>query len=195
MARKTLAALVFLAGAVYETIAVAAVPAVECRNCTAGAQEEQLALSMPGLGIRFVYNFRNHSIRKFSVYLDAPNRFVTDAIPVEPQPALDGKVETPSGVAVRTLYEMSVDPGVLSIFREIDSLNSAYPSNAFSKQFRVDISNLGLTNGAIAPRSFDPRAIGWEYPNGEGFNFIERLTDRLGGSSSAGSVEAPGWGD
>lgn len=189
MVGKTLAGLVFLAGAIYGTAAGAAVPAVECRNCTTGAQEEQLALSTPGLGIRFVYNFRNHTIRKFKVYLDSPTNFVADAIPVEPQPIEGARVESPSGVAVRTLWEMSVDPDVLAVFREMDSLNSAYPNNAFSKQFRVDISNVGLTSGDVAPRYFDPQRIGWNYPSGEGFRFMERVNLLLGSSSGASSVD------
>lgn len=189
MVRNTLSCLVFLAGAVYGAAAGAATPAIECRNCTTGAQEEQLALSTPGLGIRFVYNFRNHTIRKFKVYLDAPTNFVTDAIPVEPQPTEGVRMETPSGVAVRTLWEMSVDPDVLAVFGEMDSLNTAYPGNAWSKDVRVDISNLGLTYGDTAPRNFDPQRIGWEHPSGESRRFMDRVTQLVGSVSSASSVD------
>jgi hypothetical protein len=169
--------------------ASAAVPAIECRNCTTAALEEQLALSTPGLGIRFIYNFRLHTIRKFKVHLGNPGNLVLDAIPVEPQPAGSGRVQTPSGVAVRTLYEMSVDPDVVVIFREMDALNTAFPGSAFSKQFRVDITRLGLTYGDVAPRYFDPQRIGWEYPSGEGFRFLERVSEMLGSSSTAPGVD------
>ena len=181
------AALVGLVGMVAASAAVAAVPAVPCNNCT-GAQEEQVALSTPGLGIRFVYDLEGNSIRKFKVYLDSPTNLVLDAVPVEPQPKEDARIQTPSGVAVRTLWEMSVDPDVLVIFAEMRSLNNAYP-NALSKQFRIDITNLGLTYGDQAPRYFDPQRIGWEYPGGESVRFLDRVTNMVGSLSQAASVD------
>lgn len=175
-----------LATAVFDGVAPAAAPAVECRNCS-GAQEEQRALSTPGLGVRFVYDLAGNSIRKFTVYLESPNHFVTNAIPVDPQPALDTKVHTPAGVAVRTLYEMSVDPDVVAIFNEMRDIYLSDPS-AFGKTHRIDISRLGLTRGEIAPRYFNPQAIAWEYPSGEGFEFLERVSDLMQGQGSAGGV-------
>lgn len=167
-------------------LALAAVPAIECRNCT-GAQEEQKALSTPGLGVRFIYDLPGNSIRKFTVYLDSPNQFIANAIPVEPQPTDGSRVQTISGVAVRTLFEMSVDPDVASIFNELHSIYAADP-NAFGKTHRVDISRLGLTYGDTAPRYFNPKAIAWEYPSGEGYRFIERINDLMEGASSSGTV-------
>ncbi|MBL8299640.1 MAG: hypothetical protein JNN30_14995 [Rhodanobacteraceae bacterium] len=187
MAKVMGAALVGLISIVASGIAGAAVPAVPCNNCS-GAQEEQVALSTPGLGIRFVYDLQGNSIRKFKVYLDVPTSIVLDAIPVEPQPTIDARVNTPSGVAVRTLWEMSVDPDVVAIFNEMKALNATYP-NAFSKQFRIDITNLGLTYGDVAPRYFDPQSIGWDYPSGEGFRFMDRVNDMLGGANSASTVD------
>ncbi|TDR46553.1 hypothetical protein DFR29_10385 [Tahibacter aquaticus] len=184
--KKFVAAVLCMAawGAIGE--ARAAVPAVACNNCSA-AQEEQLALSTPGLGLRFVYDLAGNSIRKFKVYLDVPNNFVLDAIPVEPQPTEGARVQTPSGVAVRTLWEMTVDSDVASIFSEMRAIHLIDP-NAFSKTHRVDISRLGLTHGAIAPRSFSPQAIGWEYPSGEGFEFLERVNELLSGRNSSAAV-------
>lgn len=166
----------------------AAVPAIPCNNCS-DAQEEQAALSAPGLGIRFIYDLPGNSIRKFKVYLDMPTNVVLDAIPVEPQPKEDAKVPTPSGVAVRTLWEMSVDPDMVAVFGEMRQLYQQYP-NAFSKQFRVDITNLGLTYGDIAPRYYDPQRIGWDYPGGESRRFMDSVNNLVGSSSSAGSVDA-----
>lgn len=167
-------------------VAGAAVPAISCNNCS-GAQEEQIALSTPGLGVRFVYDLPGNSIRKFKVYLDNPTNLVLDAIPVEPQPAVGARVATPSGIAVRTLWEMSVDPDVASIFSGMRALYAIDPS-AFTKTHRIDISRLGLTHGAIAPRYFSPQAIGWEYPSGEGFEFVERVTDLMSGVNSSDGV-------
>ncbi len=183
--KVTGAVLAGLVGMVAASAATAAVPAVPCNNCT-GAQEEQAALSTPGLGIRFVYDLQGNSIRKFKVYLDSPTNLVLDAVPIEPQPKVDAKVQTPSGTAVRTLWEMSVDPDMLVIFAEMRSLNSDYP-NAFSKQFRIDITNLGLTNGDVATRYFDPQRIGWEHPGGESRRFMDRVTDLVGGAAATTS--------
>lgn len=168
------------------TAAWAAVPAVECRNCT-GAQEEQKALSTPGLGIRFIYDLPGNTVRKFTVYLESPNQFVANAVPVEPQPTIDARVHTPSGVVARTLYEMSVDPDVAEIFNELRAIYVADP-NAFGKTHRVDISRLGLTNGEVAPRYFNPQAIAWEYPSGEGYRFVERINDLMAGANSSAAV-------
>ncbi|ODU33287.1 MAG: hypothetical protein ABS97_13080 [Lysobacteraceae bacterium SCN 69-320] len=145
-------------------------------------------MSTPGLGIRFVYDLQGNSIRKFKVYLDNPTNVVLDAVPVEPQPKQDARVSTISGTAVRTLWEMSVDPDVVAIFNEMKSLSAAYP-NAFSKQFRIDITNLGLTYGDVAPRYFDPQRIGWDFPSGEGFRFMERVNDMISGANSASTVD------
>lgn len=173
----------------YSAAGLAVVPAIDCNNCS-GAQEEAKALATPGLGVRFVYDLPGNEIRKFKVYLDMPTSFVTDAVPVSPQPTEGSKMHTPSGVAVRTLWEMSVDPDVATIFREMRSVYAAYGSSAFSKQFRVDITNLGLTYGEIAPRYFDPQRIGWDYPSGEGFRFMDRVNDLVSGANSAGSVDS-----
>lgn len=172
---RNLGAAAALAALFYSPAAAAAVPAEKCNYCT-GAQEEQLALSTPGLGVRFVYDLPQHTIRKFAVYLDVPGRFVTDAVPVEPQPTHGARVQTSSGVALRTLYEMSVDPDVLSVFGEMDSLYASNPQ-AFSKVHRVEISRVGLTSGDLGPRRYDPRAIAWEYPGGEALQFLDRLGD------------------
>jgi len=180
------AALVGLISMVAAGAAGAAVPAVPCNNCS-GAQEEQTALSTPGLGIRFVYDLQGNSIRKFKVYLDSPTNLVLDAIPVTPQPKNDGRVSTPSGTAVRTLWEMSVDPDVASIFSEMRAIYVIDP-NAFTKTHRIDISRLGLTHGEIAPRYFSPQAISWEYPSGEGFDFLERVNDLMSGRNSSAAV-------
>lgn len=185
--KNLIAGLAFVAGFTAST-AYAAVPAIPCNNCS-GAQEEQAALSAPGLGVRFIYDLSGNSIRKFKVYLDSPmNSVVLDAVPVEPQPTEDARVSTPSGVAVRTLREMSVDADVVAIFSEMKAINAAYP-NAFSKQFRIDITNLGLTYGDVAPRYFDPQRIGWDYPSGEGFRFMERVNDMVSGANSASTVD------
>jgi hypothetical protein len=188
MLRGMLQFLVLCAAVGFWNESSAAALAVECRNCTS-AQEEQLALSTPGLGIRFIYTFRTHTIRKFKVYLSVPSNFVTDAIPVEPQPKVGGTVPSPSGVAVRTLWEMSVDPDVLSVFQQMDALYASDP-NVFTKAHRVDISRLGLTQGDVAVRYFDPRAVAWEYPSGEGFRFTERVSDLLGNASTAAGVDS-----
>jgi hypothetical protein len=181
--------IVGLAAAVsYSVAGLAVVPAVDCNNCS-GAQEEAKALATPGLGVRYVYDLPRNEIRKFKVYLDSPTSFVTDAVPVEPQPAEGAKVQTPSGMAVRTLWEMSVDPDVALIFREMRSVYAAYGSSAFSKQFQIDITRLGLTYGDTAPRYFHPQRIGWEYPSGEGFRFMDRVNDLVGGANSSGSVD------
>lgn len=135
-----------------------------------------MALSQPGLGIRFIYDLPQHSIRKFKVYLDVPANFVTDGVPVEPQPKEGARVPSPSGVAVRTLYEMSVDADVLSVFHEMDTLYANNP-RAFTKTHRIEISRVGLTNGDIGPRRYDPRAIAWESPGGEALQFLDRLSD------------------
>jgi len=172
----------------YSIAGLAAVPAVDCNNCS-GAQEEAKALATPGLGIRYVYDLPGNEIRKFKVYLDSPTNFVTDAVPVEPQPTEGAKVQTPSGVAVRTLWEMSVDPDVALVFREMRSLYAAYGSGAFSKQFQIDITRLGLMYGDTSPRYFHPQRIGWEYPSGEGFRFMDRVNDLIGGATSSGTVD------
>jgi hypothetical protein len=177
-----------LAAACHSAASLGAIQAVECNNCS-GAQEEQKALSTPGLGIRYVYDLPGNEIRKFKVYLDNPTNFVTDAVPVSPQPKLDVNVQTPAGVAVRTLWEMSVDPAMVVIFGEMRSLYVKYGAAAFSKQFRVDITNLGLTYGDVAPRYFDPQRIGWEYPGGESRRFMDRVTDLVGGANSSASVD------
>lgn len=178
-----------LVAGILTNTANAAVPAIPCNNCS-DAQEEQTALSAPGLGIRFIYDLQGNSIRKFKVYLDSPmNVVVLDAIPVEPQPKEDARVSTPSGVTVRTLWEMSVDPDMVAVFAEMRQLYQQYP-NAFSKQFRVDITNLGLTYGDIAPRYYDPQRIGWDHPGGESRRFMDSVTNLVGSSSSAGSVDA-----
>lgn len=135
-----------------------------------------MALSQPGLGVRFVYDLPQHTIRKFKVYLDSPTNFVTDGVPVEPQPKEGARVQSPSGVAVRTLYEMSVDPDALSVFHEMDVLYAANP-RAFSKIHRIEISRVGLTAGDSGPRRFDPRFIAWESPAGEALEFQDRLAD------------------
>ncbi|GMV29734.1 MAG: hypothetical protein AMXMBFR59_18590 [Rhodanobacteraceae bacterium] len=189
MLRKYLGLLGFAAAVSYSTAGTAAVPAVDCNNCSS-AQEEAKALATPGLGIRYVYDLPGNEIRKFKVYLDSPTNFVTDAIPVEPQPTEGARVQTPSGVSVRTLWEMSVDPDVATIFREMRSVYVAYGPTAFSKQFRVDITNLGLTYGDTAPRYFNPQRIGWDYPSGEGFRFMDRVNDLVSGANSASSVDA-----
>lgn len=176
-----------LAAVAFSAVAGAAVPAIECRDCTS-AQEEQRALSTPGLGIRFIYDLSGNTIRKFSVYLDSPNQFITDAVPVEPQPPIGGKAATPSGVAARTLYEMSVDPDVLTIFAEMRSLYVTYP-NAFSKQIRGDITRLGLTYGDVAPRYFDPQRIAWDHPGGESRRFMDRVNEIVGNESTAGGID------
>lgn len=187
MFRKYLA-IVGLAAAGYSTAGLGAIQAVECNNCS-GAQEEQKALSTPGLGIRYVYDLPGNEIRKFKVYLDNPTAIVTDGFLLSPQPKLDTNVQTPAGVAVRTLYEMSVDPSMVVIFSEMRSLYVKYGPAAFSKQFRVDITNLGLTYGDVAPRYFDPQRIGWEYPGGESRRFMDRVNDLVGGANSSGSVD------
>jgi len=180
---------IFAVAVSYSAVGLAAVPAVDCNNCS-GAQEEAKALATPGLGIRYVYDLPGNEIRKFKVYLDSPTNFVTDAVPIEPQPAEGARVETPSGVPVRTLWEMSVDPDMLTIFSEMQSLYAKYGAAAFSKQFRVDISNLGLTYGDIAPRYFDPQRIAWDHPGGESRRFMDRVSDLVGGANSSGSVDA-----
>lgn len=189
MLYKHLVLLGFAAIASYSAAGSAAVPAVDCNNCSA-AQEEARALATPGLGIRYVYDLPGNEIRKFKVYLDSPTNFVTDAVPVVPQPTEGSRVQTPSGVSVRTLWEMSVDPDMLVIFGEMRSLYVKYGSTAFSKQFRIDITNLGLTYGDIAPRYFDPQRIAWDHPGGESRRFLDRVTDLVGGANSSGSVDA-----
>lgn len=189
MFRKYLGILGFVGAISYSVAGLAAVPAVECNSCS-GAQIEAKALATPGLGVRYIYNLPGNEIRKFKVYLDMPTNIVTDAVPVEPQPKEGSKVQTPSGVAVRTLWEMSVDPDVATIFREMRSIYTAYGSSAFSKQFRVDITNLGLTYGDTAPRYYDPQRIGWDYPSGEGFRFMDRVNDLVSSANSAGSVDS-----
>ncbi len=104
MAKVMGAALVGLVGLVAASAAVAAAPAVPGNNCT-GTQEEQVALSTPGHGIRFAYDLQGNSIRKFKVYLDSPTNMVLDAIQIEPQPKEDARVQAPSGTAVRTLWD------------------------------------------------------------------------------------------
>lgn len=191
MRRDILAAAWVVAGLLGAQAAAAAVPAVECRNCTTEAHEEALALGIPGQGIRFVYNFRHHSIRKFKVYVDSglpSGSFVTDGVPVEPQPVDGARVQTRSGTAVRTLYEMTVDSDMVVLFREMDAFNAAY-ADAWSGQFRIDINNLGLTNGDTGVVHFDPQRIGWDYPDGEGFRFMDRVSDLLGGINSSASVD------
>lgn len=188
MLRKYLGSLWFVAAILFSSAGVAAVPAIECNNCS-GTQQEAKALATPGLGVRYVYDVPGNTIRKFKVYLDMPTSFVTDAFLVEPQPTEGAKVQSLSGVAVRTLWEMSVDPDVATIFREMRSLYAAYGTSAFSKQFRVDISRLGQTYGDVAPRYFDPQRIGWDYPSGEGFRFVDRVNDLMGGVNSSGSVD------
>lgn len=180
---------IFAVAVSYSAVGLAAAPAVDCNSCS-GAQEEAKALAMPGLGIRYVYDLPGNEIRKFKVYLDSPTNFVTDAVPIEPQPAEGAKVQTPSGVAVRTLWEMSVDPDVALVFREMRSVYTAYGSSAFSKQLQIDITRLGLTYGDTTPRYFHPQRIGWEYPSGEGFRFMDRVNDLIGGAASSGTVDS-----
>lgn len=191
MRKVFLAVVGVAAGMMVAQAAVSAVPAVECRNCTTPAHEEAVALGLPGTGIRFVYNFRNHTLRKFRVYFDndLPSNFVTDAVPVDPQPTDGARVETPAGTAVRTLYEMNVDPGVLGIFRTMDAFNATY-ANAWSKQYRIDIGRLGLTNGDTGPVHFDPQRIGWDFPGGEGLRFVDRVADLLNGANSSAQLDA-----
>lgn len=186
---KHMVFLVFSAIVSYSAAGSAAVPAVDCNNCST-AQEEARALATPGLGIRYVYDLPGNEIRKFKVYLDSPTNVVIDAVPVVPQPTEGSRVQTPSGVSVRTLWEMSVDPDMLVIFGEMRSLYVKYGSTAFSKQFRIDITNLGLTYGDIAPRYFDPQRIAWDHPGGESRRFMDRVTDLVGGANSSGSVDA-----
>lgn len=190
MRKFSFAAARVAAGILGAQSAGAATLAVECRSCTTGAQEEALALSTPGTGIRFVYNFRNHSIRKFKVYIDRdlPGSFITDAVPVEPQPTVGSREQTPSGTGTRTLYEMVVDRDVVALFQEMDAFNSDY-ANAWSKQFRVNIGNLGQTNGDIGVVNFDPQRIGWDYPGGEGRRFMQRINERLSDPTSATVVD------
>lgn len=185
--RKALAAVAWMVvgiGAVPST--VVAMPMVECRGCTRAAQEEAVALATPGTGVRFVYNFQNHSVRKFWVDFEQglPRRFVVDAIPVEPQPAIGARVQAPSGPTWRRLYEMSVDPDVFVLFHEMDAFNSAY-SNAWSNRFRIDIGSLGQTDSGTGMVEFDPQRIAWEYPGGEGLRFRDRVDARLNDPAAA----------
>ncbi len=163
----------------------AAVTSYPCHGCTL-AQEEQAVLAKPGIGIRYVHNFTQHRIRKFAVVLDSAGRAATvDGVLLAKEPA-DFTRATPAG---RDLYEMVVDSGMASIFLAADKLYAKDRTWFSSKHRRIDMRQVGLTQGEIAPREFSPAEIAWDGPNsGEGSDFLDRLDFLFEGRTSSASV-------
>jgi len=176
MTRPLLTLLLAAACVGFSPAARAAVPAFPCHGCTL-AQEEKAALSRPGLGVRFVYNFTHHRIRKFAVLLDSANSAAhLDGVPVAQEPADYAKAVP----ARRDLYEMVVDAAVIPVFTAADNLWATDRRWFSSKQHRAELEAVGQTEGTLGPRAFSPANVAWDGPaSGEGRKFIQRLNFML----------------
>lgn len=163
----------------------AAVPGYPCHGCTL-AQEEQAALAKPGLGVRFVYNFTNHRLRKFAVYLDSARATgAIDGVFVASEP-MDFSRASPSG---RDLYEMVVDPGMVPIFAAADRLWATDRSWFKQAQHRAELERVGQTPGTLGPRPFSPPDVAWDGPgSGEGRLFMQRLAFMLSSRSTTAQL-------
>jgi hypothetical protein len=182
-----------LAAGLAPALAQAGPTAYDCHGCSE-AQEDQTALAAPGLGVRFIYNLTAQHIRKFYVSIDYPNNTPEPTDPkkrVISRTAVKPGDPTLTGVkpgAVRTLSEMNVDTGVQQIFNTLQTLDTAHASVLSGGEVTVDISALGLTSGDLGPRSFDPRQVAWDYPDGEAARFLDRINARLGSQVNANAI-------
>ncbi|UXI67772.1 hypothetical protein [Tahibacter amnicola] len=137
--------------------ASAAVPAFECRACTP-AQEQGMALAKPGQGLRFVYDFASHSIRKFDVVYHTGG----------------------GNKAIREALEMPVDADVQRLFALYDALHTRSPVLVEQGQIRVDVASLGVTEGSSGVRFFDLARVAWHASTGQEYQrFMGRLSAML----------------
>lgn len=169
----------------------AAVPAYPCHGCTL-AQEEQAALAKPGLGVRFIYNFTNHRLRKFAVFLDSARASgKTDGVLVASEPADYSRAVA----AGRDLYEMVVDTSMVPIFTAADRLWAKDRSWFTNKRRRAELEAVGQTVGTLGPRAFSPADVAWDGPaSGEGRAFMQRLEFMLSGRGTTDQL-GPGFAE
>lgn len=163
----------------------AAVPGYPCHGCSP-TQEEQAALAKPGLGARFIYNFTNHRLRKFAVYLDSARSTGTiDGVLIASEP----KDFSRAAAAGRDLYEMVVDPGMVPIFTAADSLWAKDRSWFKQQAHRAELESVGQTPGPLGPRAFSPADVAWDGPgSGEGRLFMQRLGFMLSSRSTTAQL-------
>ena len=124
--------------------------------------------SLPGTGLRFVYSYESHAIRKYEVWLDPANRPAPGtpeqaAVAATPAEGMDGAAPDPSG-ATREIEELPVDAAMGALFAELDALHQAQPPLVEFGRTRLDITRLGesmWTDHGLS--DFDPRQIAWDF--------------------------------
>ena len=168
--------------------AFARVPALRCEGCDAQAMRGR-ALGLPGTGLRFVYSYDSHAIRKYEVWLDTanlagPGTPEEAAVASTPGEGMASAVPVPSG-ATREIEELPVDAAMGALFVELDALHAAQPELVEFGRTRLDITRLGESMWTDHGLSyFDPRQIAWDFNDahpslsGQAYlDFIQRVRD------------------
>ncbi len=181
--RHAMALLAVVLSAIMMSAQAAPTTAISCNGCTL-AQEEQAALAMPGLEVRFVYNLPSHRVRKFKVVLEAndlngtgtPGRSPTDQLgglaakPVASAPSVDSQ-------ASRVLYELDVDVDMAAVFQAMVEIHQTEPM-FMTKSWR---ENIGVVQPPHGPE-FTPRDVTWGSTTGSSHfnNFMNNVRGILG---------------